>query len=250
MSFAGFYTPTKVAAFGTPKNSDINANLNAIQAAFNAQNAWIYATSGLNVPSSGSQNIAVDLTNVNPGNNVVINLPASPAVGDPPIRIVVIAAAPLSNQNASSALINGNGNAIYGIVSGFACPALVNAGDEITFQYIGGATGWIYLSYNVSPLASTLAQPWHNVAGGGSTSNLFHRAELNITTTGTTAVNILGINSPGLSAAITRNGGIFTIGVGSGAQTYNGTPGTFVINTTGTRYLFTCIGVNAFSVTT
>lgn len=259
MTFA-WYTPTLVQPLGQTKNSDINANLIAIQSAFNAQNAQTLTSAGYSIASTGQRNVVVDLSVlVNTGNYAQISLPQLPSVGDPPVTISLMSSGYSTDGisvNSAAVIRTLDGAKIMGISSGpdpLPFPMMVTAGDSMTLTFIGGAVGWDFTSYNVAPII--------NPAGTGmpvvsTPFSPFTRTEMLIDTT-LSAININldqaavgNIRVVGQWCAITRRSGANNINVGSVALTFNGVAGPFVINTSNIRYLFTLSSASAFTVMT
>jgi hypothetical protein len=244
-----WYTPTNVPSFGAVKNSDINANLNAIQAAFNAQNTWLLTQGALAVPATGPRNILVDLSATTTG-SVTITLPAFPTVGDPPINIAIVATVPVAPGGAPNcAIVDANGHNIYGIASTVVDFAMMTPGDYVSLLYFGGTVGYVYAAYSASVAVNApLTFIFQNNV---SLTTLFHQLEIATdTSVGGQAASVAGINKAGLWAAVTRTGGSPTVTIGTSGETYNGIAGPFNISTSNVRYKFTCVALNTFMVTT
>lgn len=257
MAFA-WYTPTLVQPFGSTKNTDINNNLNAIAAAFNAQNAQVSSSASLTIPSSGSRNILYDLSQAPPGSFYICSLPTSPTVGDPPVTVTCVAAAPQTSGSAVTGVVitTLDGSSINGVANTArhaGVPFLTFAGDTITLVFIGGAVGWNIVNNNIGAFtnaANTVSCPW-----APTFLEVFQGSNALVDTTAAAwgafvAAESVGLPLPGMSAAITALNTTRNIQFGVGSQTFNGVAGPYVISAANIRYLFTCTAANTFNVTT
>lgn len=256
MAFS-WYTPTLVQKFGNVKNTDINANLNAIQTAFNAQNSWTLVSGSYAVPTTGNRNVLVDLSTLQ-SNYMIVTLPPNPAVGDPPVSVCVVGTGVTNGVilDTSVFLATSDSNKIVGISGGAGAPGLpflTNPGDCVILSFIGGAQGWAVVGGNLNAYA--------NQAGGQlqeyGVANPYIFSGLNIVAdlTGYPALRPLvviplGINGQQCSFTIGVLGTSLGVAIGDAGQTFNGVAGPLNLSTALVRSLFTRTAANTFIVTT
>jgi hypothetical protein len=262
MAFAWF-VPTLVAPFGQITNADINQNLLAIQAGFNAQNAQIQKGASHAFATTGSRNVLVDMSNFagTTTSSVSVTLPPNPVVGDPPVTITILAGATGVGPAAgppraiSCVPITSDGTKINSQIAGAVglhpLPFLTNSGDTITLLYVGGSIGWMILDSNISTYVNP---PGDITAFYGNGVDYFPNMDMVLDLTnyfGAYAGTGSFTMQVGQSASFTLANLASSLGlqIGSGAQTFNGVAGPYIITTTNVRYKFTCTAANTYIVT-
>lgn len=244
MSFS-WYEASTVSAFSVLKNSDINVNLLAIEQAFIDQNAQIIANGSIAVAASGSRRYGIDLSNAQAGTNLVVTMPASSAVGDPPITIELLGTNVQVGGSAASVVTIGlNGDALYGGAAE-GCPFLATVGDSVSLVKVNNVF-WIYNDFNLLPFVLSGGALYPTLS---AVHPLYHLESAFLDTSGgALALNIAPINFAGGQAFITKTSGASALTVGTAGEFYNGVAGPLVL-AAGVRYSLTCIAANAFFYT-
>jgi len=256
MAFA-WYTPTLVQKFGSVKNTDINANLNAIQAAFNAQNSWTPVSGSYAVPTTGNRNVLVDLSALQ-SNYMVVTLPPNPAVGDPSVSVCVVATGLNVGTifDTSVFLATSDGNKIDGIAGAAGTPGLpylTNPGDCVTLSFIGGTQGWATVGGNINAYVNQAGGQLqeYGVAAPYLFSGLNIVADLTAYPALRPNLNIpLAVNGQQCSFTIGVLGTSLGVAIGTSGQTFNGVVGPKNLSVASVRSLFTRTAANTFIVTT
>jgi len=254
------YTPQLVNFGAQVKNSDLNANLLLIKQAFDSISAYDTASASF-VFGPNQRNVLVDLSGAGSGFWLTATLPENPTIGDPPIRVTISRGgfSSVDNSMSSCVVCTSDGANIMGVptISSLeGLPFLTNTGDSMQFAYIGGTYGWVIVDKLFSAFAPptdiSTVQPWDSFY-----LNAFHQLDTVIDSTNitNTQIKLVGINQPGLWASFTLADGSSpqTLVTDSGSQTFNGVVGAFTLDfaTYGNeRVLFTCVGTDAFVVTT
>jgi hypothetical protein len=150
------YVPTlTAAAFQQVKPTDSNNEYNSIVSAFNAIDLLQVATASMQVGAGTSRNILVDNTiALNTGNPIIIMMPASPTVSDPPVRIQLLNAGYATLNGHTATYIQGDtgaGDPIMGSLT--ILPRLYGAGDYIELLWVGGTTGWAIACLDIGTYA-------------------------------------------------------------------------------------------------
>lgn len=150
------YVPLNTAAaFQQIKPTDQSVETNNIAAAFNAIDAFQVFTASAQIGAGGSRNILVDNSIIlNTGNPVIVMLPASPTVGDPPIRVTLLNGGYATAGGHSATYIQGDTGASDPIMGSLTIlPRLYGAGDYIELVWIGGLTGWAITDLEIGAYA-------------------------------------------------------------------------------------------------
>jgi hypothetical protein len=254
------YTPQLVQPYAPVKNSDVNANLLLIQQAFNAISQYDYAAGSYSF-GNANRNVLMDLSSTSPGSWLTVTLPENPTIGDPAVKVTVATSgfSSTAQAQASVVVVTKDGTNIMGVPttpSLNGLPFLTNAGDDLSFLFIGGSYGWIIaqslVTSYVTPPGTLTMQSWDP-----NYLHCFHGLDTVVDTTNITnlQINLEGINRGGLSASFVIAPGLApqNLVTSSGAQFFNGVAGAFLINATTSkniRYRFTCLDVDNFSVST
>jgi hypothetical protein len=253
------FSPQLVQPYAPVKNSDVNANLLLIEAAFNSLSNFDNSSSSYAFGNS-QRNVLIDLSATTPGSWLTCTLPQNPTIGDPAVRVSVSRSGYSSVAQAQSSVVvvTADGKNIMGIptiASLDGLPFLTNAGDTLTMLFVGGTYGWVIaeslITSYVAPLGVLTVQSWDP-----NYVHCFHGLEslIDTSTITNTQIKLTGINKPGLWASFQVLPGSVPVSLvtSSGAQTFNGVTGAFTVSSPppNVNYRFTCIAVNNFVVTT
>lgn len=254
------FTPQLVQAYAPVKNTDVNANLLLIQAAFNSLSGYDQSPASYAF-GNAQRNVLIDLSATSPNSWLTVTLPQNPSIGDPPVRVAISTSgfSSTSNAQASAVIVTNDGSNIMGVptlpsLSGL--PFLTNAGDTLTMLFIGGSYGWVIaesmLSSYVTPLGIATMQSWDPFY-----CHTFHGLDSIIDTSSISnlTIDLAGINSPGLTCSFVIASGAApkNLVTSSGAQSFNTIVGAYTINATtsqNVRYRFTCMDTDYFTVST
>lgn len=139
------YTPQNLAAaFGQVKPTDQSVEYNNVKAAFDALDLFQVFTASGQVGAGTSRNILVDNSiALNTGNPITVMMPASPAVGDPPVRVSLLNGGYATAGGHTATYIQGDLGAADPVMGSLTIlPRLYGAGDYIELVWVGGLVGW------------------------------------------------------------------------------------------------------------
>lgn len=142
---ANRYTPQNIAAaFQQVKPTDQSTETGNIKAAFDAIDGFTVATASLQIGPGTNRNILVDNTiALNTGNPIIIMMPASPTVSDPPVRVMLLNAGYATATGHTATYIQGDTGFPDPVMGSLTIlPRLYGAGDYIELIWLGGAIGW------------------------------------------------------------------------------------------------------------
>lgn len=164
------YTPLSIAAaFQQVKATDSNTEYANIQAAFDSIDDFGAQTASMQIGAGTSRNVLVDNSiALNTGNPIIIMMPQSPVVGDPPVRVQLLNAGYATANGHTATYIQGDNvvnpgspDPIMGSLT--ILPRLYGAGDYIELVWLGGTVGWAISDLRIgvyAPVAlGTIAGP-------------------------------------------------------------------------------------------
>jgi hypothetical protein len=205
--------------------------------------------------------VLIDLSATSPGSWLTCTLPENPTIGDPAVKVTVSRGgfSSVAQAQASVVIVTNDGTNIMGqprTPSLTGLPFLTNAGDDLSFLFIGGSYGWIIaqslITSYVTPAGTLSMQSWDP-----NYLSCFHGLDTVVDTSNVTNLTIKldGINRTGLSCSFVISPGAApqNLVTSSGAQYFNNVAGAYLINATTSqniRYRFTCLDVDNFSVST
>jgi len=235
------FLPSGVQIFGVVDPDALNANFNSIAAAFNAESALTGETASVQLTAT-LRNVLVDVSAASANTTVIVTLPDSPSVNDPPCVVAMKADGTAIPTNCI-VTTGTDGNFINGItpdnVNHTNQPGLYCAGDQIEFVFVGGRIGWLAIA--------TLGTP--ALAGAWTGSGALPWQDQTALITGAAAnFSVEALQAIGVSASVINNSGGAITG-GDATSTFNGTAGPYSL-ADATRATITNIGTRAFVVTT
>lgn len=157
---ANRYVPQNIAAaFGQVKATDSTTEYSAIKTAFDAIDGFTVATASMQIGAGSNRNVLVDNTiALNTGNPIIIMLPQSPVVGDPPCRIQLLNGGYATAVGHTATYIQGDNIVLPGtpdpvMGSLTILPRLYGAGDYIELIWLGGTIGWAIANLDIGAYA-------------------------------------------------------------------------------------------------
>jgi hypothetical protein len=258
---ASRYTPVNVAAaFAAIKATDQTAENNAIKAAFDAIDAFSAVLASMQIGPGGNRNILVDPSTVlGSGNAIVIMMPASPVVGDPPVRVTLLADTywtGVGNHNSpvyvqgDNTVAPGTPDAIFGTLTNL--PRLYDAGDYIELVWIGGTIGWDIVSRRYGLYVPNSVPSASGPNGSAAEDFPFDGLERVVTSADGAVIMHSLHNKVGVEFGIrytSASGSSISIGNAGGADTVNGVASPFSgVPAAGTYYRVSCIGNRTYWV--
>jgi hypothetical protein len=231
-----------------------NAELQAIADAFASISSLpLASTSPVNL-SATSRNVLIDLTSkVNTDASIIINLPESPAPGDPPCVIEIQkdgyhtsgthleAAAVLTTTSRDGSMING---AVPDNAVGLNRVALYGQGDRAVCIFLGADIGW--RTYLLIRTVVNPHQPLTLPASAGFPGP-WQKSIVDVTTTAAYALD--GITLIGQWFQMTNAGAGGVITLGDSTYTFNGVAGPYLISDQYVAHRFVLTAALTFEVT-
>lgn len=153
---ANRYTPQNIAAaFGQVKATDSSVEYNNVKAAFDAIDLLQVFTASQQIGAGTSRNILVDNSiALNTGNPIIVMLPASPTVSDPPVRVALLNSGYATANGHTATYIQGDTGASDPVMGSLTIlPRLYGAGDYIELVWVGGTTGWAITDLEIGAYA-------------------------------------------------------------------------------------------------
>lgn len=242
------YTPAfQAQPFKQVKPTDSNDEYAAIKNAFDAMDAWSVETASMQIGTN--RNILVDPSGVaGTGNAIVIMLPESPAVGDPPCRVALLydSYAPAATSTHTAVYVQGDsvsGDMIMGTVN--SLPRMYNAGSFMEFVWIGGDTGWLISACEIGVYAT--GGNFTNDGPNTTNAEKFIAPYMESFYTAAAFSPALSMTNPprfvGQWCAFSFNAGMGVL-VGDTHDTVNGAAAPVLVSTTYHRYVCICLGPN------
>jgi hypothetical protein len=225
-----------------------NAEFTAIAAAFNSLYSLGPVVSANTQLTAAAHNVSVDLSPlINADAGVVITLPTSPSVGDPPCLIIVTKAGyhTAASHNEACAIVTSSDQPIDGIDQDNTTyktqTPLLNIGDLAIATYVGGTEGW-HIMYRRTVIANPSVALTLPVLGSFPCAGV----EWVVDAASPTYAPVPSTLQAGDRFFVINK--TSTITVGDSTYTFNGAAGPRVIAPSYARHEFTCLGGLNFTV--